>query len=106
MPRWKYHDDFRITARFDCNFRKWAKTLPEALEMAEERRDRDAGLSVHVDVEFLNVKSTLHVGFCLYEVDGKTLDQIWDYLDLMADQLIAAHLQTGHWRAGHLTKPI
>lgn len=99
----RYHNDFEVSARLDCNYRVACDTLPAALSACEPRRHCDPFFSVHVDCSFDGVAATAHVGLNLSEAEGKPEAEIWSLLDFEVDTYIAARVNTGHW---HPWRPV
>ena len=97
--KYEYHDDWLVSAQWSCNFWVKCKTLEEAIKEMEPMREYNPHVSVHVDCEHAGVEDTLHVGLSLYEMDGKTIDEIMELFDKDADDLIASRVQKGHWSA-------
>lgn len=102
MPRYTYHNDFRITAKYDCNFRVTTDNLSEAIDAAEKRRDRNASISVHADCEHAGVLTVAHVGLSLIEMDGKTMEEIYGLFDKEVDRYIECRILQGHWSASRI----
>ena len=96
MARYKYHDDWLLSAQWDCNFWVKCSTLEE-VRLAEPKRDRNPHFSVHADCEHAGFATVANVGLNLYETDGKSLDAIYDLLDKEIDEYIACRVKTGHW---------
>lgn len=94
---YRYHNDFDVGARLDCNFRMNCSTLADAIAACELRRDKDPRFSVHVDCTFDGVIAIAHVGLGLAACEGKSEWEIWHLLDLEVDGYIASRVNTGHW---------
>lgn len=102
MPRYTYHNDFLVSAQYDCGYWVKADNLPEAIDAAEKRRDRNASISVHADCEHAGVSAVAHVGLSLFEMDGKTLEEIYELLDTEVDKYISCRVTHGHWSASRI----
>ena|SRR5437868_15424998 len=99
MPRYKYHDDWLVSAQWDCNFWKRCSTLEEALAVAEPKRTRNPHIAVHADCTYDGISNVAHVGLTLRETDGKSIVEIWELFDKEVDEYIQCRVTTGHW--GH-----
>lgn len=97
MPRYRYHNDWRVMAQWACGLKEFRETLEEAIAFAEPWRDKNPRISVHADCEHDGFATAAHVGFSLHEVDGKTTDEIMEMLDAKVDDYIACRVRIGKW---------
>jgi len=100
MPRYRYHEDWLVTERFDCNFWVTCRSLTDALWIAA-LKSRDAHIAVHADCEHDGIKKKAYVGIDLKDARGKSIEEILELFDAEVDEYIASRVKIGTW--GHET---
>ena len=91
-----YTPPFRITYRYDCNFKEYADTIEEAVEIGLKKHP-ESMICVHGEATYNGYTQEAHVGIYAKDAEGKSKGEIMELFDQKIENYIACRVRTGLW---------